>query len=164
MSMSSIVMALHAVSLRRATIDPGPALPTLSSDTRDRWHGLWLTSAQSPCSPTRWLWDLLPSWPGRPTFTEDAMQHLTMAISGMSCGGCVSTVRKALDAIPGTHADAVTVGSATVSYDEQRTTPAAIAQAVRDAGYDTGTRNASTVASTTGGARTSGGGCGCGCG
>jgi len=76
----------------------------------------------------------------------------------------VSTVRKALDAIPGTHADAVRVGSATVSYDQQRTTPAVIAQAVRDAGYDTGTGNASTVASTTGGARTSGGGCECGCG
>ena len=64
------------------------------------------------------------------------MQQLTIAISGMSCGGCVSAVRKALGAIPGLHVDAVTVGSATVSYDAARTTPAAIAKAVRATGFE----------------------------
>lgn len=64
------------------------------------------------------------------------MQQVTIGIAGMSCGGCVSTVRKALDALPGTRVDAVTVGSATVSYDAAQTTPAAIAQVVRDAGYE----------------------------
>ena len=64
------------------------------------------------------------------------MQQLTTSISGMSCGGCVSNVRKALESLPGVHVDAASVGSATVSYDEARTTPAAIAQAIRDAGYE----------------------------
>jgi copper chaperone len=50
------------------------------------------------------------------------MQQTTIAISGMTCGGCVSAVRKALGAVPGVHVDAVTVGSASVSYDVSRTT------------------------------------------
>jgi copper chaperone len=64
------------------------------------------------------------------------MEHLTLAISGMSCGGCVSKVSNALTTIPGVQVDAVTVGSATVSYDDARTTPSAIAQSIRDAGYE----------------------------
>lgn len=67
------------------------------------------------------------------------MEQMTLSIAGMSCGGCVTNVRKALGAIPGTRVDAVAVGSATVSYDATRTTPAAIAQAVRDAGYELAT-------------------------
>jgi copper chaperone len=51
------------------------------------------------------------------------MEHVTLAISGMSCGGCVSKVSNALTTIPGVQVDAVTVGSATVSYDNARTTP-----------------------------------------
>lgn len=66
------------------------------------------------------------------------MRQITMAISGMSCGGCVKRVTQALSTIPGTRVDAVTVGSATVSYDESRTTPAAIDRAVREAGYQPG--------------------------
>ena len=63
------------------------------------------------------------------------MRQITMAIGGMSCGSCVRAVREVLRAVPGTRVDAVTVGSATVSYDPSRTTPAAIAEAVRRAGY-----------------------------
>ena len=63
------------------------------------------------------------------------MQQTTMAIAGMSCGGCVSAVKKALRAVPGVRVDDVTVGSAAVSYDASRTNPAELAQAVRDAGY-----------------------------
>jgi hypothetical protein len=45
---------------------------------------------------------------GDELFLEDSMQQLTMAISGMSCGGCVTNVRKALVALSGTHVDSVT--------------------------------------------------------
>ncbi|MEP7383143.1 MAG: heavy-metal-associated domain-containing protein [Gemmatimonadota bacterium] len=83
------------------------------------------------------------------------MQQATLGISGMSCGGCVSTVRKALDTVPGIRVDAVTVGSATVSYDESQTTPAAIAQVIRDAGYEPITAGAPVTAGA-------GGGCCCG--
>lgn len=80
------------------------------------------------------------------------MRQMTIAISGMTCGGCVNGVRNALRAVPGTRVDAVTVGSATVSYDAARTTPAAIAQAVRDAGYEPVTARAPIAAVATGAA------------
>ena len=63
------------------------------------------------------------------------MQQTTIAIAGMTCGGCVSAVQSALRAVAGARVDDVTVGSATVSYDASRTNQAALAQAVRDAGY-----------------------------
>jgi copper chaperone CopZ len=77
------------------------------------------------------------------------MEQMTLAISGMSCGGCVTNVRTALGAIPGTRIDTVAVGSATVSYDATRTTPVAIAQAVRDAGYEVVTAGTPVAAGTT---------------
>jgi copper chaperone CopZ len=88
------------------------------------------------------------------------MQQLTLAISGMSCGGCVTNVRKALGALSGTHVDSVTVGSATVTYDASQTTPAAIAQAVRDAGYQpVDSRPIAGAAVGAGNAGTGDGGC-----
>ena len=65
------------------------------------------------------------------------MEHVTMEITGMTCGGCVSGVQKAIGAVPGAHADAVTIGSATIAYNATQTSPAAIAQAIRGAGYGT---------------------------
>lgn len=63
------------------------------------------------------------------------MLHGTIAISGMSCDGCVRAVRNALESVPGVRVDAVTVGSATVSYDELQTTRATLVQAIEKAGY-----------------------------
>lgn len=90
------------------------------------------------------------------------MQQLTMAISGMSCGGCVTRVRNALGALAGTHVDAVTVGSATVTYDDSQTTPAAIARAVTDAGYEPVDSPALAGAAVGAGKPAVGGGCCCG--
>ncbi len=90
------------------------------------------------------------------------MQQLSMAISGMSCGGCVTNVRKALGALSDTRVDSVTVGSATVSYDASQTTPAAIAQAVRDAGYQPVDFPAIAGAAVGAGDAGTGGGCCCG--
>jgi copper chaperone len=63
------------------------------------------------------------------------MRQIVMTIDGMSCGECVSAVRKALGAVPGTCLDEVSVGSATVSYDVSIASPAAIADAIGNAGY-----------------------------
>ncbi len=90
------------------------------------------------------------------------MQHVTLAISGTTCGGCVSAVRAALGAVPGAHVDAVTVGSAAVTYDASRTNPAAISQAVRDASYEPVNPGARATAGATpggSGGRQSGGCC-----
>lgn len=63
------------------------------------------------------------------------MEQLTIAISGMHCGGCVTAVRQALQTVPGLRIDAVEVGSARVTYDAVQTNPETIAEAIRQAGY-----------------------------
>ena len=63
------------------------------------------------------------------------MERLGMKIQGMSCGHCVGAVTGALKKVDGVTVDEVKIGSATVSYDPARTSPAAIAQAIEDAGY-----------------------------
>ncbi|MEP7065333.1 MAG: heavy metal-associated domain-containing protein [Gemmatimonadota bacterium] len=63
------------------------------------------------------------------------MEQLTMAIAGMNCTGCLGNVEQVLAEMPGTHVEAVIVGYASVSYDPDRTSPDALAQAIADAGY-----------------------------
>lgn len=64
------------------------------------------------------------------------MKTLGMNIGGMSCDHCVGAVTGALKKVDGVTVDKVKVGSATMSYDPARTSPAAIAQAIEDAGYE----------------------------
>lgn len=89
--------------------------------------------------------------------SEDVMEKTTITIDGMSCSGCVSKVQNALRAVPGTHVEAVSVGSATVSYDASLASPTTLAQAIRDAGYEP---HDGQVPMTAGAKRTSGGCCG----
>lgn len=63
------------------------------------------------------------------------MSRTTLKIDGMSCGHCVASVKKALDAVDGVTAAQVAIGTATVEYDPARATPEQIAEAVNDAGY-----------------------------
>jgi copper ion binding protein len=63
------------------------------------------------------------------------MESLTLNVAGMSCGHCVGRVEKALNEVPGVEVEKVSIGSARVLFDAGRTSPAAIAQAVVDAGY-----------------------------
>jgi copper chaperone CopZ len=66
---------------------------------------------------------------------EDDMQSLTIPIMGMSCGGCVNSVRGALSKAPGVLDAQVKVGSATVSYDPALTNPEALRRVITQAGY-----------------------------
>ncbi len=63
------------------------------------------------------------------------MATLRLAITGMNCDHCVRRVTKALGAVPGVTVRQATVGHATVDYDGQPQSLAAIVQAVDDAGY-----------------------------
>lgn len=65
------------------------------------------------------------------------MQSEHLKITGMSCGGCVSTVTKALSAIDGVEDVSVSLeeGKATVRYDEHLTSMAIMKSAVMGAGY-----------------------------
>lgn len=66
------------------------------------------------------------------------MKNADLAVTGMTCGGCVAGVRHALGALAGV--DAVDVSLAEqrvhVRYDENRVGIQAMRDALRSAGYD----------------------------
>ena len=64
------------------------------------------------------------------------MKELKLEVSGMSCGHCVHAVREALASVPGVSVKDVNIGSATVNFDETKTTVGDLVDAVSDAGYE----------------------------
>jgi copper chaperone len=64
------------------------------------------------------------------------MSTVTVNVTGMSCGHCVSSVREELGGIPGVTAVDVDLATGKVTVDsEQEVEPAAIQNAVEEAGY-----------------------------
>ena len=65
------------------------------------------------------------------------MQTLDLTIEGMSCGNCVSHVRKALEGVPGVEVQNVSIGSAQlhVKDDTDTSVVATVIDAIDDAGY-----------------------------
>lgn len=65
------------------------------------------------------------------------MQTELLKITGMTCGGCTSSVTHALKAVSGVNDVQVSLsaGEATVQYDEQLTSPDQLKSAVKGAGY-----------------------------
>ncbi|MCL6442113.1 MAG: cation transporter [Alicyclobacillus sp.] len=63
----------------------------------------------------------------------------TITVKGMTCGGCVNSVTKALKNVAGVQEANVDLNGAkaTVTFDETKTSVAALKKAVEDAGYDT---------------------------
>lgn len=70
--------------------------------------------------------------------TQASAQHITLPISGMGCGGCVRSVEKALNALPGISNVAVSLEAAqvVVVIDPQRVTREELVTAIEDAGFD----------------------------
>ncbi len=63
------------------------------------------------------------------------MSDMTMTIGGMTCGHCVGAVRGALKDIDGVDVEHVSVGRATLRFDETKVSTVQITQAVEDEGY-----------------------------
>ncbi|MEX2115845.1 MAG: cation transporter [Bacteroidota bacterium] len=63
------------------------------------------------------------------------MKVQELNIQGMSCGHCVMSVRKGLDAVPGLVVQSVEIGKAVVRYDETKVTIDDIKKAVQKTGY-----------------------------
>lgn len=65
------------------------------------------------------------------------MNEINLSITGMTCGGCVSSVQKVLTAVPGVQSVEVTLtpGQAHVVYDPAQADRAALTRAVVDAGF-----------------------------
>lgn len=72
------------------------------------------------------------------------MQTELLKITGMTCGGCASTVTRTLKGLPGVSDVQVSLSAAeaSVQYDEQLTTPDQIKAAVEGVGYGVNTTNA----------------------
>jgi len=74
------------------------------------------------------------------------MESVTLKISGMTCAGCVRSVRNVLEAVQGVRSAQVSLerGEATVELDRDRGMPgnadslAALKAAVEAAGYEAG--------------------------
>ncbi len=65
------------------------------------------------------------------------MSEIILTLSGMSCGGCVNSVTRVLQAVPGVQQASVTLvpPQATVSYDAALADPEKLAQALAEAGF-----------------------------
>ena len=63
------------------------------------------------------------------------MHSLTIPIAGMSCDGCVNSVRRALSMSSGVTDAEVRVGEATVKYDPEITNPEELRSVITRAGY-----------------------------
>ena len=59
----------------------------------------------------------------------------TVVIAGMSCGGCVNSLTRVLEAVPGIEPLAIEVGRARLKVDADAVTPEVIAAAVDRAGF-----------------------------
>ena len=72
------------------------------------------------------------------------MKTESLKVTGMTCGGCVSKVTRALNVVPGISDMKVSLaaGEVTVQYDELLTSPLQLQSAVADAGYGLNVTNA----------------------
>lgn len=66
------------------------------------------------------------------------MATTTIGVQGMTCGGCVNSVTKALNSVAGVEDVKVSLenNQATVNYDDSKTSVEALKEAIEDAGYD----------------------------
>ena len=63
------------------------------------------------------------------------MTEAVIKIEGMTCGHCVMRVKKALDAVAGISEADVSIGSASVKYDESKLKRSDIDSTIEKAGY-----------------------------
>jgi copper ion binding protein len=63
---------------------------------------------------------------------------MTIRIDGMTCGGCVAAVERALRAIDGVHKVKVSLDEkqATIEYAPERVEAGRLRSAIEDAGYE----------------------------
>ena len=63
------------------------------------------------------------------------MKTIDLALEGMTCGHCVSSLRKALGALDGVAIDDAQIGTATVTFDPARVTTERLVAAAGAAGF-----------------------------
>lgn len=65
------------------------------------------------------------------------MPRVSLRIDGLRCDGCAAGLEGALRAVPGVRTIEIARGASTVriDYDEAKTTPAALADVIREEGF-----------------------------
>jgi copper chaperone len=71
------------------------------------------------------------------------MNTTNLKIDGMHCQACVRRVSAAIGKVEGVKSSKVEIGSAAVDFDPTLTTKESIAEAVREAGFETPAATAS---------------------
>jgi copper chaperone len=66
------------------------------------------------------------------------METVTIKVGGMTCGGCVASVKRVVQAVPGVESVDVSLdkGQAVVTYDGAKAAPSAFKHAIAAAGFD----------------------------
>lgn len=66
------------------------------------------------------------------------MEKLTLTVKGMTCMGCVRSVKNVLEPIPGVSGVDITLGNGQVviSYDAAKSSSEQFRNAINDAGYE----------------------------
>ncbi|MBL8528397.1 MAG: heavy-metal-associated domain-containing protein [Burkholderiales bacterium] len=66
------------------------------------------------------------------------METVTIKVGGMTCGGCVASVTRVVQAVPGVERVDVSLdkGQAVVTYDGTKAQPAAFKAVIAAAGFD----------------------------
>jgi len=64
-------------------------------------------------------------------------EHITLKVGGMTCMGCVGSVKRLLSQVPGVKQVDVDLasGKTEIDYDPAQAAPAALRQAIIDGGY-----------------------------
>ena len=72
------------------------------------------------------------------TMSGDPMQTAQIKVQGMTCGGCVASVKRALQQIEGVENVEVSLADAQarVQYDPARVNESQLRSAIEDAGFD----------------------------
>ncbi len=65
-----------------------------------------------------------------------AQVEKTFMINGMSCGGCVNSLTRVLNTVPGIEPLKIEVGSASLRLDTDKVTDDAVRNAVARAGFE----------------------------
>lgn len=68
------------------------------------------------------------------------MDTVTIKVDGMTCGGCVASVKRVVQAVPGVENVDVSLerGEAVITYDGAKAQPAAFRTAIDAAGFTAG--------------------------
>lgn len=66
------------------------------------------------------------------------METTTLIVKGMTCMGCVGSVKNVLEPIPGVNSVEITLenGHVTITHDQTKCAVEALKNAINDAGYE----------------------------